>query len=246
MWWSTVVQLRGQSMKEACADPAQFLCSYDGGTYGERQAKKMAKRVASDYIFKGANIGQPRLLKTPLEPFGAEEFADVERALAKGLVPPGMTLEAAEQLRGALEDAAEDDEGEEGDEDDDYLSSEAAAAARAHGIDFDQLAIGFERKVVMPLRVGVKDGEHRIVPIDMLLRVCRIEIALAAGVHDDALDRASAASLAANESGDPATAEAAFAYYDRKLGEAITENDLEPVVEALQDTFFSKPATDEA
>lgn len=75
-------------MREAIAHPEQFLCMYDGSIYGDRQAKKMAKRVGRDYIFTGANIGQPRLVKTPMEPFGPEEFAEVERALDKGLVPP--------------------------------------------------------------------------------------------------------------------------------------------------------------
>ncbi len=88
MWWSIVVQYPGQSMPEAIVHPEQFLCSYDGGIYGDRQAKKMAKRVGRDYISKGANYGQPRAVKTPMEPFGPEEFADVERALMKGLVPP--------------------------------------------------------------------------------------------------------------------------------------------------------------
>lgn len=88
MWWSMVVQFRGQSMQEASANPAQFLCSYDGAVYGDRQAKKMAKKVGRDYIFHGANAGQPRLVKTPMEPFGPEEFAEVGRALDKSLVPP--------------------------------------------------------------------------------------------------------------------------------------------------------------
>lgn len=88
MWWSMVVQLPGQSMPEAVAHPERFLCSYDGSIYGDRQAKKMAKRAGRDYIFKGANYGQPRLVKTPMEPFGPEELAEVERALDKGLVPP--------------------------------------------------------------------------------------------------------------------------------------------------------------
>lgn len=88
MWWSMVVQLRRQSMREAILDPTQFLCSYDGSIYGDRAAKKMAKKVGRDYIYHGLNVGQPRLVKTPMEPFGPEEFAEVERALEKGLVPP--------------------------------------------------------------------------------------------------------------------------------------------------------------
>ena len=43
----------------------------------------VAKRSASLY-----RPGQPRLVKTPMEPFGPEELAEVERALAKGLIPP--------------------------------------------------------------------------------------------------------------------------------------------------------------
>jgi len=87
-WWSIVVQDRGQSMQEATAQPDQLLCSYDGSIYGNRQAKKMAKKAGRDYIWKGANLGQPRLVKSPMQPFGAEEFDEVERALLRGLVPP--------------------------------------------------------------------------------------------------------------------------------------------------------------
>jgi hypothetical protein len=87
-WWSIVIEHRGQPAREAAAHPEQYLCSYDGSVYGDRRAKKMAKKVAREYIFKGANIGQPRLIKSPMEPFGEEEFAEVERALEKGLVPP--------------------------------------------------------------------------------------------------------------------------------------------------------------
>ncbi len=83
MWWSIVVKQRGQSMREATATRSQLLCSYDGSVYGDRQAKKMARGVGSDYI-KAGGPGQPRLVKTPMEPFGPEEFAEVERALAKG------------------------------------------------------------------------------------------------------------------------------------------------------------------
>jgi hypothetical protein len=240
MWWSMVVQMRGQSMQEACAHPEQLLCSYDGGIYGDRQAKKMAKKVGRDYIFKGANVGQPRLVKTPMEPFGAEELADVERALAKGLVPPGMTLEAAEQLREAMD---EDDDGDEEELDD--LSPEAAAAARAHGIDFDEVAIRFEREVVMPFREDVGEGEILSLHKDDILRLCRISIVNEAVLHDDTLDRASSAVVTAKETGDPATIDAAFAHYDRKLDETVSDNGLGPLVEALRDTFFTDPHADD-
>jgi hypothetical protein len=86
-WWSCVVQLPGQAMQEATAHPEQFLCAYDGGIYGDRQAKKMARRAGREYISTGG-IGQPRLVKTPMEPFGDEEFAEVERALERGYVIP--------------------------------------------------------------------------------------------------------------------------------------------------------------
>jgi hypothetical protein len=65
-----------------------MLCAYDGSIYGDRQAKKMAKGVGRDFIRTGA-LGQPRLIKSPMEPFGAEEeVAEVETALDKGMVPP--------------------------------------------------------------------------------------------------------------------------------------------------------------
>lgn len=87
MWHSIVIQHRGQSMQEACAHRDQFLCCYDGSIYGDREAKKMAKRVGKDYIFSDGP-GQPRHVKTPMEPFGEEEWKEVEKALDRGLVPP--------------------------------------------------------------------------------------------------------------------------------------------------------------
>ncbi len=101
MWWSTVVQIRGQSMQEATGNPGQFLCAYDGALHGDRQAKKMAKKIGREYI-SGGGPGQPRLVKTPLEPFGEDEWAEVANALGKGLVPPGMDLESTQQLLGAM------------------------------------------------------------------------------------------------------------------------------------------------
>ncbi len=68
MWYSTVIKLPGQSMEEACTRSEQFICVYDGDVYGDRQAKKMAKRAGVEYIRHGANIGQPRLVKTPIDP----------------------------------------------------------------------------------------------------------------------------------------------------------------------------------
>jgi hypothetical protein len=97
MWHSIVIKHGGQSMQEACANPEQFLCSYDGAIYGEREAKKMAKRVGKDYIFSGGP-GQPRHVKTPMEPFGEDEFKEVEKALDRGLVPPGMDLASPQAL----------------------------------------------------------------------------------------------------------------------------------------------------
>lgn len=241
MWWSMVVQLRGQSMQEACAHPEQFLCSYDGSVYGDRQAKKMAKKVGRDYIFRGANVGQPRLVKTPMEPFGAEELADVERALAKGLVPPGMTLEAAEQLRGALDD--EEHDGETSD-DDATLGPEAVAAARAHGIDFEKVAarLGAE---LMTLYDDATEGEVVTLPEEVTWRVCRSEIVVASGIEDHGVERAFASVKAAEESDDDATIAAAHAHYERTLSDAITENGLEPVVDALHDRFFSSSVENE-
>jgi hypothetical protein len=74
-------------MQESCAHPEQWLCSYDGSIYGDRSAKKMAKRVGRQYIFAGGP-GQPRYVKTPMEPFGEAEWKEVEKALDRGLVPP--------------------------------------------------------------------------------------------------------------------------------------------------------------
>ena len=62
-------------MSEVILDQARFLCSFDGGAHGDRQAKKMAKRVGKEYIHTGAP-GQPRLVKSPLEPWNNDGLAE--------------------------------------------------------------------------------------------------------------------------------------------------------------------------
>src|SRR4051794_37147631 len=68
VWYSMVVQYPGQSMQEACLHAEQYLGAYDSDVYGKRQAKKLAQKAGRDYIFHGANVGQPRMVKTPLDP----------------------------------------------------------------------------------------------------------------------------------------------------------------------------------
>ena len=87
MWWSIVVQIRGESIQTAMADRDRWLCAYDGAIYSDRQAKKMAKGVGYAYNRTG-QPGQPRLIESPMEPRGAEEVAELEKAIAKGMVPP--------------------------------------------------------------------------------------------------------------------------------------------------------------
>jgi hypothetical protein len=108
VWYSIFVQLPSQSMQQATAHPEQMLCAYDAGIYGDRQAKKMARRVGREYI-RSRGPGQPRLVKTPLEPYSADELAEIEQAVERGLVPPGMTLEASQQLADALGELAHDE-----------------------------------------------------------------------------------------------------------------------------------------
>jgi hypothetical protein len=60
-------------MQEAGAHPDQLLCSFDGAVYGDREAKKMARRAGRDYI-SSRGPGQPRLVKTPLEPYSEAEW----------------------------------------------------------------------------------------------------------------------------------------------------------------------------
>lgn len=245
MWWSMVVQLRGQSMQEACAHPEQFLCSYDGSVYGDRQAKKMAKKIGRDYIFKGANVGQPRLVKTPMEPFGKEELVAVTDALDRGLVPPGMTLEASQQLREMMADDPEEDE--EGS----TLDAGATAVARRYGIDFDDASERFAAEFIAPMLADAAPGEFTIVPDEESWRMCRVWIlgeadpelmpeGSVAGVY-----AAMAAVSAAQETGDEATIAAAYAHYDRALVEGIAQNALDPLVEALRDRFFNASANDD-
>jgi hypothetical protein len=94
MWHSIVIKWRGQSMQEATGNPNQMLGSFDGSVYGDRQAKKMAKKLGREYIRSGGP-GQPRYVKSPLEPYGEEEMRQVEEALKH--VPGGD--ETAEGLR---------------------------------------------------------------------------------------------------------------------------------------------------
>jgi hypothetical protein len=71
MWYSIVIKLPGQSMQEASTRADQIICAYDGAVYGDRNAKKMAKRDGADYIRHGPNVGQPRLVKAPVDPRAA-------------------------------------------------------------------------------------------------------------------------------------------------------------------------------
>ena len=67
MWYSIVIKYPGQSMQEAVLQADQFICAYDSDVHGKRQAKKLARKDARDYI-RGSTVGQPRLVKTPLHP----------------------------------------------------------------------------------------------------------------------------------------------------------------------------------
>jgi len=62
-----VIKYPGQSMQEACLHAEQFICAYDGDVYGKREAKKLARRDAREYI-RQSKVGQPRLVKTPVNP----------------------------------------------------------------------------------------------------------------------------------------------------------------------------------
>jgi hypothetical protein len=72
MWWSMCIVLPGESIKEAMLNEAQFICAFDGSVHGDRQAKKMAKKVGHEYIRQG-QIGTPRLVKTLEAPYDEEE-----------------------------------------------------------------------------------------------------------------------------------------------------------------------------
>ena len=68
MWYSIVIKYPGQSMQEAVLHADQFICAYDSDVHGKRQAQKLARKDARDYIYRGPNLGQPRLVKTPSHP----------------------------------------------------------------------------------------------------------------------------------------------------------------------------------
>jgi hypothetical protein len=80
MWWSIVVVLKGESLEEAMANEGAWNCTYDGSVYGDREAKKMAKDSARDYIDMGSP-GRPRLIKSPAMPAGARKVYEIERAV---------------------------------------------------------------------------------------------------------------------------------------------------------------------
>jgi hypothetical protein len=91
IWHGIVIQYRGQSMQEASGQLDQWLCCYDGSVYGEREAKKMAKREGRAYISTGSP-GQPRHVKAPVHPlsvFSDEELGEAWKTAALSLLPPG-------------------------------------------------------------------------------------------------------------------------------------------------------------
>jgi hypothetical protein len=81
MWWSIVVVLKGESLQEAMADEGAWNCAYDGSVYGDREAKKMAKYSARNYIDMGSP-GRPRLIKSAEMPPGASKIAEIQRGVA--------------------------------------------------------------------------------------------------------------------------------------------------------------------
>jgi hypothetical protein len=75
MWWSVVVVMKGESLEDAMADDGAWNCTYDGSVYGDREAKKMAKYSARNYIDMGGP-GRPRLIKSPEMPAAALNVHD--------------------------------------------------------------------------------------------------------------------------------------------------------------------------
>lgn len=74
MWWGIYVQFRGERMQDIVSERSRYLGAFDGDAHGDRQAKKLAKQIGKDYIATGSP-GQPRLVKSPLEPFNNDLFA---------------------------------------------------------------------------------------------------------------------------------------------------------------------------
>jgi hypothetical protein len=119
------------------------------------------------------------------------------------------------------------------------LSEEAREACAANDINFPALVAGATGRLHESLAEMDGDG-YIALPTAITNRMCVIEVLNAADLEEDErIERAFAAIQAAEATEDEAMIEAATTHYDKTLTEVIEENDLEPVVEALDSLLFT-------
>jgi hypothetical protein len=124
--------------------------------------------------------------------------------------------------------------------DDFELSEEAREACEENGIDFAALLAGASQR--MSEALSEKEGEgYVVVPEAVTTRMCRVEVMMAAELsEDDRIERAFNAVQAAEATQDDMMIEAAYVHYDKALAEVIEDNDLGPVVLALDGVLFTR------
>src|SRR5206468_1946472 len=120
------------------------------------------------------------------------------------------------------------------------LSPQAKGACVEHDINFAALVAGASGRLHESLAEMSDEGSDVALPDAIAERTCVIEVIGAANLfEEETIERASAAVQAAEATEDQAMIEAAYAHFDHKLAEVIEDNDLGPVVEALDSVLFT-------
>ncbi|HZT17071.1 MAG TPA: hypothetical protein VFA19_14115 [Gaiellaceae bacterium] len=124
--------------------------------------------------------------------------------------------------------------------DDLELSEAAREACEENDINFAALFAGAAGRLRESL--SEMEGEGFIaLPDEVTRRMCQLEVITAADLEEDErIERAFNAVQAADATEDAAMIEAAYSHYDKALAEVIGENDLEPVVQALDGALFTR------
>jgi hypothetical protein len=74
-WHHIVIVYPTESLEEAVTRPHRLFCSFDGeeGWRSNRRAKKLARKFGREWI-RGEAEGQPRYVKTRVEPFSHDQL----------------------------------------------------------------------------------------------------------------------------------------------------------------------------
>jgi len=127
--------------------------------------------------------------------------------------------------------------------DDFELNEETRAACEQNGINFAALYSGFSQRLQTVASEISQDGGHVILPDEIVKRSCKLEVLVAADLHeDDSIERALAAVQAAEATGDEAMIEAAYTHYDSAIDELMQEHDLQPLADTLEGLLFTGDA----